>query len=334
MGAGTNSGKGLREVIIGIVLLVVLALLAFPLLRNTVNAKLDRTCQGNLKEWGAIFAVYRAENGYYFPLPHGYETFGPASAMPGCTNIDDAFDFAPDARIIFPDYASDPVILACPDAGGVVSAITLGPLVVSPPRLDARTFGIAEGSCGAAGTITRPGAGYTYLGFHMAYANDEDPQISDAQARLVGLPATGPANVVAMLEQFKVDDETDLAKAQALRGKAYNRGDYMAQLGWPYVQHGGDLGRAMVGPFYDISATVSGTAAALLGINPDEEMARTAGVPVMWDTIRQDPSGNPVFNHRAPEGCNVLYMDGHVEFVEYPSVFPVSTTFATMKAVR
>ena len=36
------------------------------------------------------------------------------------------------------------------------------------------------------------------------------------------------------------------------------------------------------------------------------------------------PMGNTVlyFNH-VPGGSNVLYMDGHVEFLRYPSKFPV-----------
>ncbi|NLT60446.1 MAG: hypothetical protein GXX88_07375, partial [Candidatus Hydrogenedentes bacterium] len=29
------------------------------------------------------------------------------------------------------------------------------------------------------------------------------------------------------------------------------------------------------------------------------------------------------FNH-VPGGCNVLYMDGHVEFIKYPGKFPVT----------
>jgi prepilin-type processing-associated H-X9-DG protein len=31
-------------------------------------------------------------------------------------------------------------------------------------------------------------------------------------------------------------------------------------------------------------------------------------------------------NH-SPAGANVLYMDGHVEFVEYPSEFPMTERF-------
>jgi prepilin-type processing-associated H-X9-DG protein len=42
----------------------------------------------------------------------------------------------------------------------------------------------------------------------------------------------------------------------------------------------------------------------------------------MWDHIEgyqaSDPSRTQRFNH-IPGGCNVLYMDGHVQFVKYPS---------------
>ncbi len=33
------------------------------------------------------------------------------------------------------------------------------------------------------------------------------------------------------------------------------------------------------------------------------------------------------FNH-IPGGCNVLYMDGHVEFIRYPDGWPVSPNYA------
>ncbi|MCP4640460.1 MAG: DUF1559 domain-containing protein, partial [bacterium] len=42
-------------------------------------------------------------------------------------------------------------------------------------------------------------------------------------------------------------------------------------------------------------------------------------IPIMWDQVSTDATG---FNH-VPGGANVLYMDGHVSFVRYPTTFPV-----------
>jgi len=48
--------------------------------------------------------------------------------------------------------------------------------------------------------------------------------------------------------------------------------------------------------------------------------------PVMFDRIDIDPYG---FNH-VPGGGNVLYMDGHVEFMHYPGIFPVNRAWAEL----
>ena len=55
-------------------------------------------------------------------------------------------------------------------------------------------------------------------------------------------------------------------------------------------------------------------------------------IPVMWDIVSTGykisgtSSGNQ-FNH-IPGGMNVLYMDGHVDFLRYPNVFPCSPFMA------
>ena len=48
----------------------------------------------------------------------------------------------------------------------------------------------------------------------------------------------------------------------------------------------------------------------------------------MWETFGSSGSGDNEagivnFNH-IPGGSNVLFMDGHVEFVFYPSKFPIT----------
>lgn len=56
--------------------------------------------------------------------------------------------------------------------------------------------------------------------------------------------------------------------------------------------------------------------------SPADSVRGQSNVPVMLDTI----SGGTVmsFNH-VPGGGNVLYMDGHVEFIRFPSKYPVGS---------
>jgi prepilin-type processing-associated H-X9-DG protein len=49
---------------------------------------------------------------------------------------------------------------------------------------------------------------------------------------------------------------------------------------------------------------------------------------VAWDVISSDSSDYSPFNH-IRGGCNVLYVDGHVAFIKYPSDrFPVTSGYA------
>ncbi|MCC6697722.1 MAG: hypothetical protein IT365_18995 [Candidatus Hydrogenedentes bacterium] len=59
--------------------------------------------------------------------------------------------------------------------------------------------------------------------------------------------------------------------------------------------------------------------------NPAGSAIAQSTLPVMWDEISADDASH--FNH-VPGGCNVLYMDGHVEFLKYAGLhgedFPVN----------
>ena len=57
--------------------------------------------------------------------------------------------------------------------------------------------------------------------------------------------------------------------------------------------------------------------------NPASSAIACSNLAVMWDEIAV--YGKPAtFNH-VPGGGNVLYMDGHCEFLKWPSVFPADT---------
>ena len=51
--------------------------------------------------------------------------------------------------------------------------------------------------------------------------------------------------------------------------------------------------------------------------NPAGSAVMQSSIPIMWDRP----------GHHLPGGANVLYMDGHVEFVRYPGEFPMTVRF-------
>ena len=58
--------------------------------------------------------------------------------------------------------------------------------------------------------------------------------------------------------------------------------------------------------------------------NPAASAAAQSEIFVMWDHVSTNLS---FFNH-PPGGCNVLFMDGHVEFIRYPGQPPVTQGLA------
>lgn len=67
--------------------------------------------------------------------------------------------------------------------------------------------------------------------------------------------------------------------------------------------------------------------------NPGAAEAASSNVPVFFDQVIANQDGNvPIYNH-IPGGGNVLYLDGHVSFLRYPSEYPISRAWAEMQAL-
>ena len=58
--------------------------------------------------------------------------------------------------------------------------------------------------------------------------------------------------------------------------------------------------------------------------NPGRSALAQSDLHVMWDNVSTDAAG---FNH-VPGGANVLYLDGHVEYVRYNEKAPVHSGYA------
>jgi prepilin-type processing-associated H-X9-DG protein len=62
--------------------------------------------------------------------------------------------------------------------------------------------------------------------------------------------------------------------------------------------------------------------------NPAASARAQSEIFIMDDWVSTDLGQE--FNH-APGGCNVLYLDGHVEFVRYPEKWPINRTMAWLQ---
>lgn len=64
--------------------------------------------------------------------------------------------------------------------------------------------------------------------------------------------------------------------------------------------------------------------------NPAASAKAQSEIPVMWDSVWAGSArGESYFNH-IPGGGNVLFMDGHVEFLKYPGEWPVCRAYVAM----
>jgi prepilin-type N-terminal cleavage/methylation domain-containing protein/prepilin-type processing-associated H-X9-DG protein len=63
--------------------------------------------------------------------------------------------------------------------------------------------------------------------------------------------------------------------------------------------------------------------------NPAEANLAQSQLAVFYDQVSTVPRN---FNH-LPGGGNVLYMDGHVEFLKYPTTYPASRTWAALMEI-
>jgi prepilin-type processing-associated H-X9-DG protein len=62
--------------------------------------------------------------------------------------------------------------------------------------------------------------------------------------------------------------------------------------------------------------------------NPAASAKAQSDIWVMWDDINAGEF--TAFMNHIPGGCNVMYMDGHVEFVKYPGETPVSVAWVRL----
>ncbi|HOV33012.1 MAG TPA: DUF1559 domain-containing protein [Candidatus Hydrogenedens sp.] len=324
-------GFSLIELLVVIGIIAILAVVLLPALSRAREAGRRASCQNNLKQWGLVFKMYADESkGNKYP-PMQLEIM-PVEDRP---NRQDVFvSPGPNVHAIYPEYLTDPSIIICPsDASDSVNDLKFE---------EDTLFGKAgewkiNHYLWDKGAINSIGASYVYCGWIL----DRLGKNQDELEVLGNIGEVGP--IISLLGgEHHLDKTLPIQFVFGSYQLASNNLDAVAALldpaGATELQKQA-LAKAIEqdisGPFMQQCHCGNGGGNTIYrfreGIerfmisdinNPGASAVAQGEIFVMFDQLGTY-RGISMFNH-VPGGCNVLYMDGHVEFVHYPSKPPVS----------